>query len=240
MIAFKNVFKTFDHGKSFAVKDLSLTINTGETLVLLGSSGSGKTTTLKMINRLIEPSSGKIEVGNQDVMKLDPVKLRRRIGYVFQGIGLFPHMTVEQNVALVPRLLGRSAKDEKTHTQKLLELVGLSPEGHAHRFPGELDGEVDAICAFTTDGRIASYGLKPLHDDRGFFPPYHAVPVVRKRCLDDNAELSEVLSSLKGVLNDETMQQLNVQVDEKGFTPAEVAKGFLKSGRFDINNREGL
>ena len=140
MIAFKNVFKTFDHGKSFAVKDLSLTINTGETLVLLGSSGSGKTTTLKMINRLIEPSSGKIEVGNQDVMKLDPVKLRRRIGYVFQGIGLFPHMTVEQNVALVPRLLGRSAKDEKTHTQKLLELVGLSPEGHAHRFPGELSG----------------------------------------------------------------------------------------------------
>ena len=114
----------------------------------------------------------------------------------------------------------------KTYGLRFNEIKDMEP---SMMYKAVADGEVDAICAFTTDGRIASYGLKPLYDDRGFFPPYHAVPVVRKRCLDDNAELSEVLSSLKGVLNDETMQQLNVQVDEKGFTPAEVAMDFLKS-----------
>ena len=140
MTEFKQVCKSFDEGRSYAVKDLSLRVNTGETLVLLGSSGSGKTTTLKMINRLIEPTGGRIEVGGEDVIKQDPVTLRRRIGYVFQGIGLFPHMTVEQNVGLVPRLLGRPAADGKTNTHRLLELVGLSPETFAGRFPDELSG----------------------------------------------------------------------------------------------------
>lgn len=109
-------------------------------MVLLGSSGCGKTTTLKMINRLIEPTEGVIEVGGRDVMGQEPVGLRRRIGYVFQGIGLFPHMTIEQNVELVPHLLGWPVKKRRERAKELLHLVGLPPEEYAKRFPDELSG----------------------------------------------------------------------------------------------------
>ena len=112
----------------------------GETLVLLGSSGCGKTTTLKMINRLIEASEGVIEVGGKDIIDQDPVELRRLIGYVFQGIGLFPHMTIEQNIELVPRLLGWNQKRRHERTIELLELMGLPPEDYTGRFPDELSG----------------------------------------------------------------------------------------------------
>ncbi len=105
MILLENVSKQYDGGK-FAVRDVSLRVPAGQMLVLLGGSGCGKTTTLKMINRLIEPTSGRIEVNGQDVRAADPVELRRGIGYVFQGIGLFPHMTIAENVAVVPKLLG--------------------------------------------------------------------------------------------------------------------------------------
>ncbi|MBW1768142.1 MAG: ATP-binding cassette domain-containing protein [Deltaproteobacteria bacterium] len=140
MIRLENVSKSFDKGNSYAVKDLSLRIEQGETLVLLGSSGCGKTTTLKMINRLIDPTAGTIEVGGKDITKQDPVALRRQIGYVFQGIGLFPHMTVEQNVELVPRLLGWSIKTRSERSHELLNLVGLPVEEFAGRFPDELSG----------------------------------------------------------------------------------------------------
>ncbi|MBU0734605.1 MAG: ATP-binding cassette domain-containing protein [Proteobacteria bacterium] len=140
MIRLINVSKSFDKGNSHAVRDLSLRVEQGETLVLLGSSGCGKTTTLKMINRLIEPTAGTIEVGGEDITKQDPVELRRQIGYVFQGIGLFPHMTVEQNVELVPRILGWSIKRRKERAHELLQLVGLPPKEFASRFPDELSG----------------------------------------------------------------------------------------------------
>ncbi|MCD6306460.1 MAG: ATP-binding cassette domain-containing protein [Deltaproteobacteria bacterium] len=140
MIRLIRVFKSFDNGRSYAVKDLSLEVASGETLVLLGSSGCGKTTTLKMINRLIEPSAGTIEVAGEDVMKQDPVALRRKIGYVFQGIGLFPHMTIAQNVAVVPRLLGWPVQKRRDRAYSLLELVGLPSERFADRFPDELSG----------------------------------------------------------------------------------------------------
>jgi osmoprotectant transport system ATP-binding protein len=140
MIKLTHVFKTFDGGRSHAVKDLSLSVGVGETLVLLGSSGCGKTTTLKMINRLIEPTQGIIEVAGKDVMDHNPVDLRRQIGYVFQGIGLFPHMTIEQNVEIVPRLLGWSIRSRRERMQELLELVGLPPDSFAQRFPDELSG----------------------------------------------------------------------------------------------------
>ena len=140
MIQLTHVSKSFDGGRSYAVKDLSFQVDVGETLVLLGSSGCGKTTTLKMINRLIELTEGGIEVGGIDVMEQDPVELRRRIGYVFQGIGLFPHMTIEQNVEIVPRLLGWPSKRRRERVQELLALVGLSPEEYAERFPDELSG----------------------------------------------------------------------------------------------------
>src|SRR5205809_1995896 len=103
MIVLDQVSKTYDT-VHFAVREVSLRVPEGRLLVLLGGSGCGKTTTLKMINRLIEPTSGRILVGDQDVRRADPVELRRGIGYVFQGIGLFPHMSVAENIAVVPRL----------------------------------------------------------------------------------------------------------------------------------------
>jgi osmoprotectant transport system ATP-binding protein len=140
MIRLSEVSKSFDGGDTYAVNELSLEIADGETLVLLGSSGSGKSTTLKMINRLLEPSSGTIEVGGRNALEEDPVALRRSIGYVFQGIGLFPHMTVGGNVEIGLRLLGRSTEQRRTRAAEMLELVGLSPDEFAHRLPEELSG----------------------------------------------------------------------------------------------------
>src|SRR5687768_16621629 len=105
MIVLENVSKSYDGGKTFSVQDVSLRLERGQLLVLLGGSGCGKTTTLKMINRLVEPTSGKIEVDGRDVRGVDPVELRRGIGYVIQGSGLFPHLTVADNIAVVPQLL---------------------------------------------------------------------------------------------------------------------------------------
>ncbi len=140
MIQYKNVFKTYDGGDSSAVRDLSLDIEDGETLVLLGPSGCGKTTLLRMTNRLEDVSAGTIEIDGEDIGKVDPVQLRRRIGYVFQGIGLFPHMTVAENATIVPRLLGKDADGARAHARDLLALVDLDPDIYADRFPDELSG----------------------------------------------------------------------------------------------------
>jgi osmoprotectant transport system ATP-binding protein len=140
MIRLIKISKSFDGGRSYAVKELSLDVAEGKTLVLLGSSGCGKTTTLKMINRLIEPTSGTIEVDGNDVTSQDPVLLRRNIGYVFQEIGLFPHMTIEQNVAIVPKLLGWDKNRRRVRAHQLLELMGLDPRIFADRYQDELSG----------------------------------------------------------------------------------------------------
>ena len=140
MIVLEEVSKSFDNGQSYAIRSLSLKVNEGETLVLLGSSGCGKTTTLKMINRLIEPTSGIVKVDGEDVSKQDPVSLRRTIGYVFQGIGLFSHYRVIQNVEIVPKLLGWSSARRRSRAREVLELVGLPPDEFSDRFPDELSG----------------------------------------------------------------------------------------------------
>jgi osmoprotectant transport system ATP-binding protein len=140
MIELTGVSKSFDGDHHFAVADLSLTIRFGETMVLLGSSGCGKTTTLKMINRLVSPSKGRITVGGTAIDNIDLITLRRSIGYVFQDIGLFPHMTVEDNVAVSLRLLGRSRIQRRQRALELLELVGLPPATYLHRYPAELSG----------------------------------------------------------------------------------------------------
>ncbi len=140
VIRLRNLGKSFDDGGSFAVRELSLDVLPGETLVLLGSSGSGKSTTLKLINRLLEPTEGSVEIDEVDVRVRDPVELRRSIGYVFQGIGLFPHMTVEENAAVVLRALGRPGSERRDRARELLDLVGLPPAEYAERLPAELSG----------------------------------------------------------------------------------------------------
>ncbi|MBN2161154.1 MAG: ATP-binding cassette domain-containing protein [Spirochaetes bacterium] len=140
MIRLEHLCKTFDGGRSYAVNDVSLQVNQGETLVLLGSSGCGKTTTLKMINRLVEPTRGTVEINGTDVRDLDPVKLRRSMGYVFQGVGLFPHMTIAQNVEQVPRFLGWPPEKRNQRVREVLDLVELPTEVYGRRFPDELSG----------------------------------------------------------------------------------------------------
>jgi len=140
VISFRNVNKSFDGGQSHALKSVTLDVRGGENLVLLGSSGSGKTTLLRLVNRLIEPTSGSVLLDDRDVSTLDPIQLRRRIGYVFQGIGLFPHLTAAENVAMVPRLLGGSQDEQRAKATELLNLVGLDPAVYSGRYPDELSG----------------------------------------------------------------------------------------------------
>ena len=128
------------YGNVVAVDDLSLTVNDGELLVLLGGSGSGKTTTLKMVNRLIEPTAGRVAIDGHDVHAFEKHELRRRIGYVFQRIGLFPHMTVADNVAVTLTLLGWDQARIRARVDELLELVELSPSAMRDRRPAELSG----------------------------------------------------------------------------------------------------
>ena len=135
-------FEAVDYriGPSTLVCDLSLEIPEGQTLVLLGRSGSGKTTTLKLINRLITPTAGRVFVQSKSTQQWDPIKLRRRIGYVIQEVGLFPHYTVEQNVGVVPSLEGWDRQRISARVEEVLRLVGLEPSTFARRFPHELSG----------------------------------------------------------------------------------------------------
>jgi osmoprotectant transport system ATP-binding protein len=119
---------------------LTLELEQGETLVLLGRSGSGKTTALRLVNRMLEPTSGSIRLDGQDTAGLDPIALRRRIGYVIQEFGLLPHWTIEQNVGLLPRLLGWSAEKQRKRAKELLEQVGLNPDELGGRVPQQLSG----------------------------------------------------------------------------------------------------
>jgi len=120
--------------------NVSFQVPEGETLVLLGRSGSGKTTTLKLVNRLLDPTNGQVLVEGKDTLDWDPIRLRRRIGYVIQEVGLFPHFTVERNVALVPHLETWPAERIAARVKELLELVGLDPRVFSRRFPRELSG----------------------------------------------------------------------------------------------------
>ena len=139
MIALDSVSKHYPGGGN-AVNDLTLEVREGETCVLVGPSGCGKSTTLRMINRLIEPSSGRIVVGGEDVTHVDPVKLRLKMGYVIQRTGLFPHQTIGENVATVPRLWGWDKARTRQRVDELLDLVGLDPAQYRGRYPHQLSG----------------------------------------------------------------------------------------------------
>lgn len=140
MIKLENVTKIYPGTTAPAVDDLTMEVPEGETCVLIGPSGCGKTTTMKMINRLIEPSDGRIFVDGSNIMQQDPVELRRDIGYVIQQIGLFPHMTIEDNIAVVPKLKGWDKARTDKRIDELLDMVSLDPSQFRQRFPRELSG----------------------------------------------------------------------------------------------------
>ncbi|MEU7031551.1 ATP-binding cassette domain-containing protein [Streptomyces sp. NPDC046275] len=139
MIRFEHVTKRYEDGTT-AVDDLSFEVAEGELVTLVGPSGCGKTTTMKMVNRLVEPSSGRILLGGKDVAAVDPVALRRTIGYVIQQVGLFPHRTVLDNTATVPALLGWKKARARERAAELLDLVGLDPGTYGGRYPEQLSG----------------------------------------------------------------------------------------------------
>ncbi|QQP71073.1 betaine/proline/choline family ABC transporter ATP-binding protein [Carnobacterium sp. CS13] len=156
MIEFKNVSKVYKGGKK-AVDNINLAFNEGEFIVFIGTSGSGKTTSMRMINRMIEPTSGQILIDGEDIMKKDPVKLRRKIGYVIQQIGLMPHMTIFDNIVLVPKLMKWSEEEQKEIAKKLIKRVDL-PLEFLDRYPSELSGgqqqRIGVIRALAADQDI--------------------------------------------------------------------------------------
>nr|WP_148613904.1 ATP-binding cassette domain-containing protein [Nocardioides rubriscoriae] len=186
MIRLTGVGKTYPDGTT-AVHELDLEVRRGELVCLVGPSGCGKSTTLKMINRLIEPTTGTIEIDGTDVMRQDPVKLRRGIGYVIQAVGLFPHQKIGANVMTVPLLYGESKTTARRRAHELLELVGLDPAQYADRYPHQLSGgqrqRVGVARALAADPPVL------LMDE-----PFGAVdPVVRVRLQDEFLRLQRDL-----------------------------------------------
>jgi osmoprotectant transport system ATP-binding protein len=187
MIRLENVSKTFPGAARPAVDRLDLDVPDGTTCVLIGPSGCGKTTTMRIVNRLIEPDAGRIIVGGQDVTRADAVALRRSIGYVIQQVGLFPHMTIAQNVATVPQLLGWTRGRTARRVEEMLSLVGLEPAQFVDRYPRHLSGgqrqRVGVARALAADPPVL------LMDE-----PFGAVdPIVRA---DLQAELLAILRRL--------------------------------------------
>ncbi|MDT0453232.1 ABC transporter ATP-binding protein [Streptomyces hesseae] len=196
MIRFEHVTKRYADGTT-AVDDLSFEVAEGELVTLVGPSGCGKTTTMKMVNRLIEPTSGRIRVDGEDIAGVDPVELRRRIGYVIQQVGLFPHKTVLENTATVPHLLGWQRKRARDRAAELLDLVGLDPSVYGDRYPDQLSGgqrqRVGVARALAADPPVL------LMDE-----PFGAVdPVVRERLQSEFLRLqSQVRKTVLFVTHD--------------------------------------
>jgi osmoprotectant transport system ATP-binding protein len=192
-VEFEHVTKHYERreakdGALGAVNDLSLVVPAGKICVLVGPSGCGKTTSLKMVNRLIEPTSGRILLDGVDAAARDVTELRRSIGYVIQQVGLFPHQTIAENVATVPRLLGWPSARQRQRAEELLQLVGLDPATYATRYPVELSGgerqRVGVARALAADPPIM------LMDE-----PFGAVdPIVRERLQDEFLRLQETLA----------------------------------------------
>ncbi|WP_436971457.1 ABC transporter ATP-binding protein [Micromonospora vinacea] len=195
-ISLNGIQKRYPNGTE-AVRDLSLDVRAGELVVLIGPSGCGKSTVLRMINRLIEPTAGRITLGDEDVTDVDPVRLRRRIGYVIQNVGLFPHQTVRTNVATVPGLLRWPKAQTRARVDELLDLVGLNPAEFGGRYPHELSGgqrqRVGVARALAADPVVL------LMDE-----PFSAVdPIVRARLQEEFLRLqAEVRKTIVLVTHD--------------------------------------
>ncbi|HET6316922.1 MAG TPA: ATP-binding cassette domain-containing protein, partial [Chloroflexota bacterium] len=187
-VEFRHVSKQYGpHGA--AVNDLSLLVPAGEICVLVGPSGCGKTTSLKMVNRLVEPTSGEVLIDGEDVMTVDVTELRRRIGYVIQQIGLFPHQSIADNIATVPRLLGWPKKRIRARVDELLDLIGLDPGQVRTRYPAQLSGgerqRVGVARAMAAEPPVM------LMDE-----PFGAVdPIVRERLQNEFLRLHRTLGT---------------------------------------------
>ena len=181
VIQFEQVTKAYK--QNVVIQEMDLHIAQGELVVLIGPSGCGKTTLLKMINRLIRPTSGRVLVHGEDVMDKDVIQLRRNIGYVIQQTGLFPHMTVEENIQIVPKLKKMPPEEIRRRTLEMMEMIGLDPEDYLHRYPVQLSGgqqqRIGVARAFATDPDII------LMDE-----PFSALdPITRGQLQDELVEL---------------------------------------------------
>ena len=185
MLEFKNVNKRF--GGNIVLHDINFTVNSNEVVVLIGASGCGKTTCLKMINRLIAPTEGQILIDGQDIQQMDPIALRRKMGYVIQQTGLFPHMTIRENIEIIPRLEKRDDTEIAKRTVELMHMVGLDPEKFLFRYPSQLSGgqqqRIGVARAFATNPDII------LMDE-----PFSALdPITRSQLQDEMVELQRKL-----------------------------------------------
>ncbi|PLS02743.1 ABC transporter ATP-binding protein [Neobacillus cucumis] len=186
MIEFKNIVKKYR--TKTIINPFSLNIEAGQLVVFIGPSGCGKTTLLKMINKLIQPTSGKIFVNGTDITTMNPIELRRNIGYVIQNTGLFPHMSIQENLELIPKLKGEDPAAIEKKTNELLDLVGLDPKEYLHRYPKELSGgqqqRVGVARAFSTNSDII------LMDE-----PFSALdPVTRSSLQDELFQMQKELN----------------------------------------------
>jgi len=186
MIEVKGLTKKF--GTLVAVNNIDFSIDTGQTLALVGTSGCGKTTTLKMINRLIEPTSGEIYVHEENVMDISATEMRRKIGYVIQDMGLFPHYTVEENIAVVPNLLKWDEQEVKERVYELMNKLGIEPEEYAAKFPDQLSGGQQQRVGIAR--ALAANPPIILMDE-----PFGALdPVTRRKIRKEFKELEELAS----------------------------------------------
>lgn len=186
MIEFKNIVKKYR--TKTIINSFSLDIEAGQLVVFIGPSGCGKTTLLKMINKLIQPTSGKIFVNGTDISTMNPIELRRNIGYVIQNTGLFPHMSIKENLELIPKLKGEESGSIAKKTEELLDMVGLDPKEYMHRYPNELSGgqqqRIGVARAFSTNSDII------LMDE-----PFSALdPVTRSSLQDELFQMQKELN----------------------------------------------
>jgi osmoprotectant transport system ATP-binding protein len=202
-IAFDSVTKSYGGDSNRRVLNgVSLAVGEREFVAIVGPSGSGKTTLLRLVNRLIDPTTGAVQVSGQDVQTIDPIVLRRRIGYVFQGVGLFPHMTVAENIGITPRLLGQDDATIARRVDELIALVRLDRASHSHRFPHELSGgerqRVGVARALAADPRIV------LMDE-----PFGALdPLTRDALAQDYRNLHDKLGLTTVMITHDMMEAL--------------------------------
>jgi osmoprotectant transport system ATP-binding protein len=243
MIVVKNITKTF--GAHKAVDNVSFTVNEGENIVFLGTSGCGKTTLLKMINRLLDPDSGEIWINGHRIVDQRPEDLRKKIGYVFQNTGLFPHYTIEENIGTVPRLLGWDKAKKAARVSDLMEKLQLSPDQYRSAYPHELSGGQQQRVGIAR--ALAAYPPVLLMDE-----PFGALdPITRASVRKDFKQLDELRSKTIVLVTHDVQEAFELAdrivlldkgkivqqgtPDELLFEPAgDYARNFIEEQRFQL------